>query len=614
MRSLALVLGTLLAGNVVALDLVRNGRATSVILLPDAATKQERQAATILARYVQMASGADLAIVRESKKRKGTLVSIGKTRLAQEAGLATTDLKDDGYRLSVTGNVLYLLGRDTEMLHGTGAQGTVRAVFGLLDRIGFRWLQPTPMGTHVPKLQAITVPDDLDVTYTPPFRFVHGRFTNWGDWSLANSFRTAIRMYVGGETWMHGVPASLFTSHPEYFVMRNGRRIQPKNPKNPQYCMSNPDAQRLVADWVESQFAAGYEIVALGQSDGFVPCQCDLCSKLSPSDVVQNALRNVAEMVGRKYPDRKVHLLIYDPINSPPTCFMGYPANTMGQVCLTERLQTAFGSHDRLMDYWRGVIPGGISVYVYYMGLYYDNGLAPRFYPEQAAAKLADWKAHGAQGIYWCGGGENWGAEGPTYYVIGRLATNPSLNWQDVYQEYLNLTFGSAAPAMKQYYDTLFGRLKDCRHPQDDWVVTGVGNPNVTFTHTYPAQALQELKQALDTAKREAAGDVHALGWIRRAEISFQQYALITQAFLAYRTFTLAPTDENRSAVADAVNAYQTWAAKTAAIATADPAFADNFFPDVAEWRAPALLTNHGHLGRVVPFSWTTAETAPSPR
>ncbi len=38
--------------------------------------------------------------------------------------------------------------------------------------------------------------------------FVHGRFTNWGDWSMANSFRTAVKMYVGGETWVNGVPAS----------------------------------------------------------------------------------------------------------------------------------------------------------------------------------------------------------------------------------------------------------------------------------------------------------------------------------------------------------------------------------------------------------------------
>lgn len=602
MRSLAFVLGTLFAGNAVALDLVRNGRTTSAILLSDAATKQERQAATILARYVKMASGADLAIVKESARHKGTLISLGKTRLAQEAGLTTTDLKDDGYCLAVADNVLYLLGRDTEMLHGTGAQGTVRAVFGLLDRLGFRWLQPTPMGTYIPKLGTVSIPDSLHVTYKPPFQFVHGRFTNWGDWSVANSFRTALRMYVGGETWVQGVPASLFQEHPEYFVMRNGKRIEPANPKNPQYCMSNPDAQQLVAGWAVKQFEAGYDVVALGQSDGFVPCQCPLCCKLTASDQVHNALRNVAEIAGRKYPDRKLHVLIYNPNYPPPTRFATYPSNTIGQVCLSELLQTAFGSHDRAMDYWRSAIPGGITVYTYYMGLYYDNGLAPRFYPELAAAKIEDWMTHGAQGVYWCGGGENWGAEGPTYYVIGRLATHPGLEWHAVYEEYLNLTFGQAAPAMKQYYDILYERLKDCRHPQDDWVVAGVGNPSVTFTRTYPAETLLALKLALEEAKRRAVGDDRALGWIRLAEMSFQQYSLIATAFHHYQAYQLKSTAGNLNQAATAAKAYQVWAEETMAIGKQEPTFARNFFPNWGIWTDPKLKTNYGKL-RYAPFT-----------
>ncbi len=605
------VLGVLLGAKVYALDLVRKGRPACTIVIPQAASRQERTAAATLTRYLKMATGAELRVLKESGKPKGTLISIGETRLAQKSGPTTSDLKWDGYHLSVRGNVLYLWGRDTPMISGTRAQGTVRAVFGLLDRLGFHWLQPTPMGIHIPQLKTITIPDDLDVTYNPPFMFVHGRFTNWGDWSLANSFRTATRMFVGGETWVHGVPASLFQEHPEYFVMRDGKRIKPTNPKNPQYCLSNPDAQRLVAKWAMRLFKEGYEVVALGQSDGFVPCQCPLCSGLSASDQVHNALRNVAEIVGRKYPDRKLHVLIYNPNYRPPTQFATYPSNTIGQVCLTELLQTAFGSHDQAMDYWRGAIPGGITVYTYYMGLYYDNGLAPRFYPELAAAKIRDWIAHDVQGIYWCGGGENWGAEGPTYYVIGRLATDPSLDWQAVYQEYLNLTFGNAAPAMKQYYDTLYGRLKVCRHSKDDWVVAGVGHPDVTFTSTYPAATLQELRQALDAAKQEAAGDVRVLGWIRRAEISYQQYALITQAFLAYRIFMLAPTASNRTQVIKAVNAYQTWVATTAAIATAEPIFASNFFPDVSLWTRSDLKTNHGHLQRTVPFNWTAGQSLP---
>jgi len=68
---------------------------------------------------------------------------------------------------------------------------------------------------------------------------------------------------------------------------------------------------------------------------------------------------------------------------------------------------------------------------------------------------MKNWIAHQDKGIYWCGGGENWGAVGPTCDVIGRLATDPTLDWKDVCVEYLNLTFRKAAPAMKRYYDAL---------------------------------------------------------------------------------------------------------------------------------------------------------------
>lgn len=33
-------------------------------------------------------------------------------------------------------------------------------------------------------------------------------------------------------------------------------------------------------------------------------------------------------------------------------------------------------------------IPGGMALGCCYMGMYFDNGLAPRFYPELAAKRL----------------------------------------------------------------------------------------------------------------------------------------------------------------------------------------------------------------------------------
>jgi hypothetical protein len=588
------------------LDLVRDGSALGKIMVPEQATSLEQQAAQTLAKYLKMAGGAELHIVPESPNLPGTLISLGKTRMAKAAGITDRDLKYDGYRIAVRGGRLFLLGRDTEIIDGySGARGSLRVVFGLLDRLGFRWLQPTPMGLYVPESRTLSVPDELDISYEPPFMYVHGRFVDQGDWSLANSFRCAAKLFsAGGHTWVYGVPATLYDTHPEYFAMRDGKRVKPTDAGNPQYCSTNPDLPKLVADWTIKKFDAGYDIVALGHSDGFQPCQCPQCSQLSPADQVHNAERKIIELVGRKHADRKVHLLIYGPTVPPPTQFTSYPPNTMVEVCLTETLQRPFGSHDKALDYWHKAVPGGTTVYAYNMGLYYDNGLAPRFVPALAAAKLCNWHAHGVLGIYWCGGNENWGGEGPTYYTIGRLATDPALDPAKVYEEYISLTFRKAAPAMKQYYDLLYEQLENHRSWMDDWVMAGVGaGADETFASLYSADTLLKLRGFLDAARQQAAGDPRALGWVRLAEMSYNHYALISRAFHFYRAYRLNPTADNLKQVRDAVLAYQGWAEETIRTAQNDKPFTENFFPNAGVWANEQLKTNYGHL-RCPPFTW----------
>ncbi len=587
-----------------ALEIIKDGVPVSHIVLPASATKLETQSAEKLATYLQMATGAKLQVFYDVSRLPGTVISVGKTRMAEAAGITDGGLKYDGYRIAVKGDTLYLRGRDTELVNDCGAQGSMRAVFGLLERLGFRWLQPTQMGSYVPKLKTAAVPDDLNVTYEPPFMYVHGRFADQGDWSMANSFRCAAKAFTaGGQTWSFGVPATLFASHPEYFLMRGGKRVKPEEAGNPQYCPTNPDIPKLIAAWMMKKFGEGYEIVQLGQPDGFQACECPECAKLSPADQVHNLNLTVADIVARKYPDRKVHILVYTPVNTPPTRFKVYPPNTMAEVCLSEALQSQLGSHDKALETWGAVAPGGITVYAYYMGLYYDNGLAPRFIPSLAAAKLRNWHGHGVLGIYWGGGNENWGGEGPTYYTIGRMATNLALDPAAVYQEYLDLTFRKAAPAMKQYYDLLYEELDNHRNWLDDWVMFGVGlGPDETFAGLYSADTLVKLQGHLKAARQQAAGDARALGWIRLAEISYNQFSLIARAFHFQRAFQLNPSWENMKQVREAVEAYRTWAEETMKFARKDKAFTNSFFPSAGVWASDQLKTNYGHLN-CAPFN-----------
>ncbi len=599
------------------LDLVRDGKAVSTIVLPDKATETERGAAERLVKYLKMASGAELPVVRESDSvRSETLISVGRTRRTGQAGVTDEGLKYDGYRLTVKGNTLYLLGRDTDLIEAQrifraplmgGAQGSIRAALGLLDRLGFRWLQPTPMGLHVPQLKTVSVPNDLNVTYEPPFMYMQGRMFNWGDWSMANSFRVSIKAFGrGGHTWPAALPTALFKKHPECFVMKDGKRQL--HPNLPQYCSSSPQTRRRVAEWTGNILKQGHEMVQLAQQDAFVPCECELCAELSAGDQVHNANRKIIEMISEEYPDRVVQVLIYGPTRTPPTQFESYPANTV--VELTDTREEA-------LAYWKKATTGGLTLYAYYMEPAFDNGYTPAFPPVMAAGKIRSWIAHGVKGIYWSAGGLRWGTEGPTYYIIGRMATDPMLDWQQVYQEYLTLTFREAAPAMKQYYDTLYDRLAQFRDPTNDRHLIGSG-PDGAYRHggshratvkaVYPEETLVELQSYLDEARRQAGADRKAQGWIRLARIQHEQYALLARMHHEGQSL-----EEVRKRAGD----YYAWVDEIVQLDKTDPEFRKNFFPDDDAafgpvWNnADRLKTN---FGRLPPewFHWDRADVLQS--
>src|SRR5690349_6703851 len=81
-----------------ALVLVEGGAAKATIVIGDHADSWTRMAAGWVQQYVAKSSGASLPIVSESKAPQGTLISVGPTRLAAQAGVTADDLKYDGCR------------------------------------------------------------------------------------------------------------------------------------------------------------------------------------------------------------------------------------------------------------------------------------------------------------------------------------------------------------------------------------------------------------------------------------------------------------------------------------------------------------------------------------
>jgi hypothetical protein len=564
-----------------AMDLVTDGKASATIVLPDEANDTEQKAAKLLVTYVKRASGAELKTVKESDKPAGTLISVGRTRLAEAAGLSLTALERDGYRLLVKDGVLYVFGRD---LPGPeieyliqGAQGSLRAVTGLLEKVGFRWLYPAAKGVYIPALKTVAVPDDLKVTDRPPFVAAHGAqfdqlfIQQLFDWSMANNFRCAVNIFSrGGHTWSEFVPASLWDTHPVYFRMKDGKRVQPTKIAH-FLCPSNPDVQKLLADGLRKKFDEGFDWVQLGQSDGYQPCECEACRALDKPgehhEQVQLAHYNVIKMVEKTHPDKKVHLLLYGPTTKASAKFDKYPPNAVLELC---------DSDEASIRAWAPRAPGGLTIYVYYFGTYHPTGLAPKMTPRQIAEEIRKFRKLGVIGVYFCGGSENWGAEGPTYYAAGRLFGNPDLDPSALLDEYCALTFGKADKPMRSYFDLLFKRLED--FGERGW---SREQGSVLFTNMFPPDVLKQLKAFLDQAKTDAAGDERAVGAVRVADICYRHYADIARVYNLHAAYEADRTEENLKRIRVAVAEFKALTDEIVGLDKTDPAFVRDYF---ARW------------------------------
>ena len=277
-------------------ELVRNGQARATIVVPTDTSRWTTQAATWLQQYVEQSTGANLPIVREGDAQAtGTIISVGHTKLARQAGIEVDHLKWDGCRLEVRGDTLFLIGRDqtkffkrqTGAWNNNGAHGTARAVLKFLEEVcSIRWFLPGPQGAHVPRHRDLVVDRDYALTFEPAFGFSDGRFAYEpgflpGDAttpaSLANNFRVAIAANTGGHTFTWLVPGEkYFAEHPEYFALLGGERTAAGN----HLCTSNKDVQRIILQGVQEKFDLGYDIVSLGQADGYTRCECEPCEAM----------------------------------------------------------------------------------------------------------------------------------------------------------------------------------------------------------------------------------------------------------------------------------------------------------------------------------------------
>ncbi|MBQ9336679.1 MAG: DUF4838 domain-containing protein [Lentisphaeria bacterium] len=268
-------------------------------------------------------------------------------------------------------------------------------------------------------------------------------------------------------------------AHPEFFALQpDGSRRQPERP---QLCMSN----RKLAEVTAANLIARFEkepwrkalSICLNDGGHTSICLCEECRKLDPADAAPISIllfspvrrkvqyvsltdrvltftNRVAELVTAKFPDRKLTLYAYAEYANPPRKVKPHPALILLSVSGN---YTSDRGHEAALRHIASWSQFGNAL------LWRPNALfgwramtAPQNYARAMFDDLELFKANGLIGTDFDCFEQLWAAKGLVYYALCKAHWNPDrLDYDTLFEDYCTAGFGSAAPAVRRYFELL---------------------------------------------------------------------------------------------------------------------------------------------------------------
>ena len=461
------------------LDIVRDGKpAATVVIRPSQQIKHrpgwprisaDEWAAGIIVEWIEKITGAELPVSDKAPEGSPTIY-VGKAAL--EAGLKLNDIQSpsqEGLRI-VTNDRRILIAGQNEI-------STVKAACRFLEELGCRYFVDHPIGEVYPRTKTLTV-DRGDITEKPGF--VHRRIwgsgwtkdTLWKIWNGAGGLQLNT-----GHAWGRYVSTDLFTEHPEYFTLRNGKRLPGE-----WYCTSNPGLREVFTDGVIAHIKGGDTHPSLSPPDGIQYCRSEACKaqddprSLEPSsghvsmtNRYLDFYQDVAARVARGSPDSILSFYCYADYTQPPTSGIKLEPNlcawlTPIRYCRYHRIGHPHCPSRRQLG---EVIDGWSRSAEKIAYRTYNYNLAECLVPY---SKISIWKhdipylkregciAISLETL------ANWQIYGPHIYLSIRLAYDPRADADMVMDDYFLKFYGpNAGPTMKAYWmaiDSAFDSLK----------------------------------------------------------------------------------------------------------------------------------------------------------
>lgn len=431
------------------------------------------------------------------------VVWIGATERAREQGITAEDLSPEGYRLESRGNEFFLVGNDSSPGRLRPANGTRFAAVALLERhMGVRWLWPGELGTVIPHVTTLVTPalkeqdepalhrrtirnmsindrarQGLRVLEREDEDYQQAVLTPQSRWLGNHRTGTAIRVNSGHAygSWYQ----KFGESHPEWFALQPGGTRIPNERGRERLCMSNPEVALQAARQVLNDYERSPEISAAsispndGSRNSF--CMCESCRRLDPingplirfqfhrgrtrffeeypalSDRVAVFYNRIAEAVTAVKPDAIMAGYAYDTYRDAPLGVDLHPSILIGFVGLSY-----WNESRRQVDLerWNRWSYRASQLFLR-PNIFHEGEGLPGIYPRMLAEDIRHCYQTGMTGVDFDSLIGNWATQGLNYYVLSKLLWDPSIDVDEVIEDYCRHGFGPAAEGVSRYFDEL---------------------------------------------------------------------------------------------------------------------------------------------------------------
>ena len=436
------------------------------ILLPSAATTHEKNAAEVLQRYLLEMTGAALPIVDATGNRSRYEIVLGQNDRLDDlsTGISLNSLGEDGFTIKTDSLRLIIAGGNDK--------GTLYGVYTFLEKyLGCRMYSPSVK--IIPAQQRIAI-GKINDTQLPAvkFRDTHYRVTwdaEYTDWHKLDHDPQGNRTDWG--MWVHTFnalvpPEVYYEEHPEYFAMRNGKRIPT------QLCLTNPDVLQITIQNLRRKIAREPDAKywSVSQNDNREYCTCDNCKAIderegSPSGSIVSFVNQVAD----QFPEKMISTLAYEyGRRAPRTLKPRDNVNIM--LCsieinrdkpITQDPTSAEFATD--VKEW-GKIAKDIIVWDYVIQFNHLVSPFPNLHVLQP--NLQFFVQNGVSAMFEQGNREVGGEFAELRaYLISKLLWNPNENVDTLMNDFLTGYYGPAAHPIRKYIDAIHEALLQSGKP-----------------------------------------------------------------------------------------------------------------------------------------------------